>query len=99
MFDDNTAFNTIQGLQAEIATLQDAKEAVRQRYQQFKMNFGVRERQDGSCVVDYDRFVEGLGPEGWIELRAIGDARWQVRGAPGEKPRMTVAAGEAVDAA
>ncbi len=92
-FDDNTLISQLQAAQAKMETMKQAYEPAIERVKQFKANFGVREKSDGSIDIDFEKFVERLGIEGWLELRAIGDARHNVSGAPSEKPRVKVAAG------
>jgi hypothetical protein len=91
-FDDNTALSQRDDALAKLATLRQAYEPALERVQEFKKNFGVRERSDGSIVVDYEKFAEAIGVDGALELRAIIDEKYKIRGAPGEKPRMRMAA-------
>lgn len=82
-----------QSLQAQLNTLEQAYKPQIERVKQFKSNFGVRERSDGSIVIDYDKLVKGLGPEGCLELRKIIDSTFSISGNPGEKPKIKVRAG------
>lgn len=78
--------------EAKFNTLHDATGGALDRVKQFKANFGVKERSDGTIVVDYEKFAAALGPDGWLELRRIGDEIHHVSGAAGEKPRIRVGA-------
>lgn len=81
-----------QSWEAKHNTLKQSLEATLERVKEFKANFGVKERSDGAIEIDYDKFVERLGLEGWLALREIGDQHWQVSGQVGQKPRVRVAA-------
>lgn len=91
MFDDQHAYNQVQELRAQLSTCRQAMEATTRRVRDFKAAFGVRERNDGAIVIEYDVFVAALGRDAWLELRAIGDEKWRVSGEAGEKPRVRVA--------
>ena len=82
-----------QSAEARMKTLQDQYGPALERVKAFKANFGVRERADGSIAIDYEKMVERLGLEACLELRVVIDQRWQVSGAPGEKPKVRVRAG------
>lgn len=89
---DNYWMDRAQSAEARLNTLKDSIDPMKQRIQKFKENFGVRERSDGSIVVDYNKFVRNLGAEGALELRRIIDEVYNIRGAPGEKPKMRIPA-------
>lgn len=94
---DSEIYGRMQSAEASNNTLRQEMERMRDRWRDFKSTLGIKERGDGSLDIDYDILVERIGLESWIELRQIGDARYGVRGAPGEKPtiRMRVGAGAA----
>ena len=82
-----------QSAEAKLATLKEAYQPAIEKVKAFKANFGIRERSDGSLVIDFDKFAAALGAEQALELRAVIDQRYGIRGNAGEKPRMSVAAG------
>lgn len=81
-----------QSAEAKLSTQRQAHEAAMERYKTFKANFGVKERGDGTIVIDFEKLVEKLGVESCLELRRVIDEKWNISGAPGEKPRIRVAA-------
>jgi hypothetical protein len=89
-FDDNTILAQRDEARAQLETYKQAVGPMKERIQQFKTNFGVRERNDGSLEVDYDRFSDAIGIEGSLELRGIIDEKYSIQGAAGEKPRIRV---------
>ena len=82
-----------QTAEAKLSTLQQNIGPVIERIKAFKGNFGLRERDNGEIVIDYEKFVERLGVEGAMELRKVIDELYRVTGAPGEKPHLKVARG------
>lgn len=92
MADESHWIERAQSAEAKLATLKAAYEPAIERVQQFKTNFGIKERHDGEIVIDYDRFVERLGVAAALELRAVIDQRYHISGAPGEKPRIKLPA-------
>lgn len=74
--------------EAQLATAKAAYGPLVEKYKNFKANFGVRERSNGEIDIDFDKFVERLGLESALELRAIIDERYQVSGVSGEKPHI-----------
>lgn len=81
-----------QTAEARLNTLKESIEPTLDRVREFKTNFGIKERTDGTIVVDFDKFVDRLGAEACLELRAIIDQKYRISGAAGEKPRMRVPA-------
>jgi len=81
-----------QSCEARLHTAEDQFKPALERVKEFKSNFGVRESDDGTIIIDYDKFVERLGIEGALELRAIIDSRYQISGSAGEKPRVKLSA-------
>ena len=80
-----------QSAEAKLKTLEEAHKPALERIKDFKANFGVRERDNGEIVIDFDKFVERLGPEACLELRMIIDEKYLISGEPGEKPKLKVA--------
>ena len=60
-----------QSAEAKLATLKQAYEPALDRVKQFKANFGIRERDNGELVIDYQKFVERLGKQGAMGLIAV----------------------------
>ena len=79
--------------EANLNTLKENVGPAIERVKAFKGNFGVRERDTGEIVIDYEKFVERLGLEGAMELRKVIDELYRVTGAPGEKPHVRLASG------
>lgn len=74
--------------EAKLSTQEQAFHMAIDRVKQFKGNLGVRERDNGEIVVDFDKFAEGIGIEGALQLRKIIDERYQISGNPGDKPHL-----------
>lgn len=74
--------------EAKLKTLQDQYGPAIERIKQFKSNFGVKERSDGSIDVDFDKFAKAIGIEGALELRGIIDETYSISGEAGEKPKV-----------
>ena len=74
--------------EAKLSTQQQVHEMAVGRVKLFKGNFGVRERSNGEIVVDFDKFAEGIGVEGALELRKIIDDLYRISGEPGDKPHI-----------
>ncbi len=94
MPDESHWIEKAQSCEAQLSTLKDAYGPALERVKQFKANFGVRERENGEIDIDFEKLVERLGLSACLELRAVIDARYNVSGEPGEKPRVRVVSGE-----
>lgn len=81
-----------QSAEAALTTCRDNQDRVKEKLRDMMANLGAKERGDGSIQIDYDAFIERLGIEGALEVRAIIDQKYSISGAPGEKPRIKVAA-------
>ena len=90
--DEQFWINRAQSAEAKLSTLKENIDALKDRVQQFKANFGVRERSDGSIVIDFEKMVDRLGPEACLELRSVIDEKYGISGAAGKKPRIRVKA-------
>ena len=77
-----------QTAEALLVTQKESLGAAVERVKEFKTNFGIREKQDGSIEIDFDRFAKNLGAESCLELRKVIDDVYQVSGKAGTKPRM-----------
>lgn len=92
MADESFWIERAQSAEAKLATLKENYAPALERVKLFKSNFGLKERASGEIVIDYDKFLEALGPEGFLELRRVGDEKYGVKGKAGEKPHMRVKA-------
>lgn len=90
--DESYWINRAQSAEAKLQTVEDQFKPAIDRVKEFKANFGVREKSDGTLVVDYDRFAQAIGVEGALELRGIIDEKYSISGEPGAKPRIKLAA-------
>lgn len=79
-----------QTAEAKLATLNDAMRPALEKVKDFKANFGVKEKDNGDLVIDFDKFAERLGIEGALELRSIIDEKYNISGKAGEKPHIKV---------
>lgn len=86
-----------QSAEARLLTLKESIEPTLERVKQFKTNFGIRESTDGTISIDFDKFVDRLGVEQCLQLRAIIDEKYKIRGEAGEKPRIRVPISESRD--
>jgi len=79
-----------QSAEARLSTMKQAHEAAAERIRNFKMNFGIREKDTGEIDIDFEVFVQRLGVENALTLRQIIDEVYHVSGEAGKKPRMKV---------
>ena len=77
-----------QRAEALLVTQKESLGAAIDRVKDFKKNFGVREKQDGSIDIDFDKFAKNISLEASLELRKIIDAMYHISGNAGEKPRV-----------
>lgn len=80
-----------QSAEARLKTLEDAIGPMKERIQNFKMNFGVKEGSDGSITIDFEKFAKNLGLENAMELRKVIDEVYRVTGEAGQKPHIKLA--------
>ncbi len=79
-----------QSAETKLVAMKESMGAALERVKEFKKNFGIRERQDGSLEIDFDKFATNLGVESCIELRRVIDDIYKISGKSGEKPRMKI---------
>ena len=79
-----------QTAEALLITQKETLGAAIERVKDFKKNFGIREKQDGSIEIDFDKFAKNLGVDSCLELRKVIDDIYQLSGKAGEKPRMKI---------
>lgn len=92
MADESYWVDRAQSAEARLKTVEDQYKPAIERVQAFKTNFGVKERSDGSLVVDYEKFAKAIGIGGALELRRVIDETYSIRGEAGEKPKIKVVA-------
>ena len=78
---------TAEGL---LVTQRESLGAALERVKEFKKNFGVRDKSDGSIEIDFDKFATNLGIESCLELRKVIDDIYKLSGKAGDKPRMKI---------
>lgn len=88
MSDESIWIDRAQSAEAKLKTIKDAYEAAIERVKNFKANFGIKERDSGEIVIDFEKFVDRLGLEQALTLRKLIDERYKVSGKPREKPRV-----------
>lgn len=88
MSDESIWIERAQSAEAKLKTLKDAYEPAIERVKNFKANFGIKERDNGEIVIDFEKFVDRLGLEQALTLRKLIDERYKVSGKSGEKPRV-----------
>ena len=81
-----------QSAEGLLVTMKESLALAVGRVKEFKGNFGIRERQDGEIVIDYDKFVDRLGLKEALVLRNIIDERYGITGEPGKKPHLKIVA-------
>ena len=65
-----------QSAEAKLNTMREAQGAAIDRVRDFKANFGIRERDNGEIVIDFQKFAERLGEDSAIELRKVIDEKY-----------------------
>lgn len=90
MTDESEWIHRAQSAEARLATHKEASDQAIERIQQFKANFGVREKSDGSIEINFDKFAQALGIDNALALRAVIDETYNISGVAGEKPRVRV---------
>ena len=71
MSEDSVWIERAQSAEAKISTLTQALESAVERIKVFKSNFGLKERDNGEIVIDFDKFADRLGRENALLLKAI----------------------------
>ena len=90
MADESFWIDRAQSAEAKLKTLEEAVKPALERVKDFKVNFGIRERDNGEIIIDFEKFVERLGAGSALELRKVIDEIYNISGSPGEKPRLKV---------
>ena len=73
---ENMWMERAQSAEAKLKTLREAQGAAIDRVRDFKANFGIRERDNGDIIIDFQKFVERLGDDSAGELRKIIDEKY-----------------------
>jgi hypothetical protein len=84
-----------QSAEARLSTAQEQIDRLKETTRTVCETLGAKIKGDGSAVIDFDAFVQRLGPESALEVRRIIDEHYNISGAPGEKPKIKLKAGEA----
>lgn len=92
MADESHWIERAQSAEAREKTLRDQIDRVKETARAVCETLGAKIRSDGGAEIDFEKFVERLGPENALAVRAIIDEKYGITGAPGEKPRMKVKA-------
>ena len=90
MTDENFWISRAQSAEARLKTLENACKPALEKIKDFKANFGIRERDNGEIVIDFEKFVTRLGAGAALELRKVIDETYNISGSPGEKPHLKV---------
>ncbi len=93
MAEDSFWIDRAQSAEAREKTLRDQIEPLKERVRSICEMLGARIKGDGSAEIDFEKFVEHLGMENALQVRAIIDERYGITGKSGEKPRIKVKAG------
>ena len=81
-----------QNAEATNETHRVTSENLKKKLRNLMATFGAREKSDGTIDIDYEILVDLLGIEAALELRAVIDEKYKIRGAPGEKPKVRMSA-------
>ena len=73
---DDFWISRAQTAEAQLKTMREAHGAAIDRVRDFKANFGLRERDNGEIVIDFQKFAERLGIDSAIELRKVLDEKY-----------------------
>lgn len=73
MADESMWIDRAQTAEAKVATAQAGNERLKEKIRFIKETFGAKERTDGSFEINYQKFVDMLGREKALEVRAIID--------------------------
>jgi len=73
---ESTWIERAQSAEAKLLTMKESLGAAVERVKIFKSNFGIKERDTGEIIIDYDKFVENLGEANALELRDIINERY-----------------------
>ena len=90
MADESYWVDRAQSAEAKLATLKDAYAPAIEKVKAFKTNFGIKERDTGEIVIDFEKFVTQLGVGSALVLRGVIDDIYHISGKPGDKPRMKI---------
>jgi len=89
---DDQWIERAQNAEAIIGTLRAGNDRLKQKNQELMKTFGARAKTDGSFEINYQVFVDMLGMESALEVRSIIDETYSIKGAAGEKPKVTMPA-------
>lgn len=92
MADDSIYLERAQSAEAALATCRDNQDRIKEKYRNLLATLGAKEKSDGTIDIDFVALVERLNLEHALELRMAIDEFHNIRGAPGEKPKVRVSA-------
>ena len=95
MADESHWIERAQSAEARSKTYEGQVERLKEKVRDVKEALCAKEHSNGTFSIDYVKLTDKLGVESCLELRGIIDARYNISGAPGEKPRVRVKAAEA----
>lgn len=88
MFDENSLMDRANRAEARASALDQAYKSQIEKIAAFKGTMGLRERSDGSIVIDFETFAKALPADQALELRAVIDEVHNISGEAGQKPRI-----------
>ena len=94
MADESQWIDRAQSAEASLTTCRDTQDKIKEKYRAMMSFLGAHEKSDGSIHFDFDVLVKQLSTEHALNLRAIIDEHHRISGAPGEKPKISVASGK-----
>lgn len=69
-----------QTAEAQLITQKEALGGAIERIKTFKANFGIREKQDGTIEIDFDKFALNIGHKAALELIKVFDETYHITG-------------------
>ena len=94
-FDESSLYEENNSLKVQLQTAREQNTRLQDTTRRVCETLGAKMKSDGSADIDYEAFIQRLGPEGALEVRAIIDEMYSISGAPGEKPRIKLKVVEA----
>ena len=79
MSEDSFLVERAQTAEAKLNTLQQTVDRIREDARTVLETFAARKQGDGSFNIDYEKFIENIGPEGAAELRQIIDEQYPAK--------------------
>ncbi len=92
MPDESMWIERAQSAEATNSTLREQNDRLKADVRDAMENLCALRRSDGVIDIDFEKLAQRLSTEHALELRALIDAHHRISGAPGEKPRVRMAA-------